>query len=257
MYLYAFWRLVCCFLGVAMLLYCALVVNLSILSMRISSFVMVCGAVLSEVGLFLTLSSERTDGLSRNIHQSCQIKIQFLWSWSVETQIFLLWLLSLRISGWRPAFWLSPLLWGFVRSRIRALDFKAVLGSVRDLLREQSHTISRENLWVAAFFQNELESESAKICGLGVEVPARSWQRRLLPVCHYARALPIRRTWCNAGEVHVRWWVNRFGWIITWNSSTASLAIRLFVRAQEHVGIIITVSIFVIFIAIFLLHLGV
>lgn len=67
----------CCFLGVAMLLYCALVVNLSILSMRISSFVMVCGAVLSEVGLFLTLS-ERTDGLSRNIHQSCQIKIQFL-----------------------------------------------------------------------------------------------------------------------------------------------------------------------------------
>ena len=42
---------------VAMLLYCALVVNLSILSMRISSFVMVCGAVLSEVGLFLMAAS--------------------------------------------------------------------------------------------------------------------------------------------------------------------------------------------------------
>lgn len=38
---------------VAMLLYCALIINLSILSMRISSFVMMCGRVLAEVGLFL------------------------------------------------------------------------------------------------------------------------------------------------------------------------------------------------------------
>ena len=41
-----------------MLLYCALIINLSILSMRISSFVMMCGRVLAEVGLFLILGSK-------------------------------------------------------------------------------------------------------------------------------------------------------------------------------------------------------
>lgn len=45
--------------GIAMLLYCALIINLSILSMRISSFVMVCGHVMAEVGMFLILGSQR------------------------------------------------------------------------------------------------------------------------------------------------------------------------------------------------------
>ncbi|CAJ1404467.1 unnamed protein product [Effrenium voratum] len=38
---------------IAMLLYCALVLDLSIISMRISAFVLVCGSVMAEVGLFL------------------------------------------------------------------------------------------------------------------------------------------------------------------------------------------------------------
>ncbi|CAE7832533.1 unnamed protein product, partial [Symbiodinium microadriaticum] len=37
----------------AMLLYCVLILDLSILSMRISAFVLVCGRVIAEVGLFL------------------------------------------------------------------------------------------------------------------------------------------------------------------------------------------------------------
>lgn len=40
-----------------MLLYCGLVLDLSILSMRLSAFVLVCGGVIAEVGLFLSLAS--------------------------------------------------------------------------------------------------------------------------------------------------------------------------------------------------------
>ena len=36
-----------------MLLYCLLILDLSIVSMRISAFVLVCGRVIVEVGLFL------------------------------------------------------------------------------------------------------------------------------------------------------------------------------------------------------------
>ncbi len=47
------WRF--CMEGMGILLYWALMMDFTILSMRISSFVMVCGRVLQEVGLFLKL----------------------------------------------------------------------------------------------------------------------------------------------------------------------------------------------------------
>ena len=40
--------------GVAMFLYWLLIIDLSIFSMQISAFVLVCGRVLSELALFLT-----------------------------------------------------------------------------------------------------------------------------------------------------------------------------------------------------------
>ena len=46
--------------GLGILLYWALLMDFTILSMRISSFVMVCGRVLQEVGLFLKLVKQGT-----------------------------------------------------------------------------------------------------------------------------------------------------------------------------------------------------
>ena len=67
-----------------MLLYCALIINLSILSMRISSFVMVCGRVLAEVGLFLMLGKKRINWHAADSveFENSQITVAFHgWTW--------------------------------------------------------------------------------------------------------------------------------------------------------------------------------
>lgn len=86
---------------VAMLLYCGLVLDLSILSMRLSAFVLVCGGVIAEVGLFLmaaafliisfalgisSLSHQSSgfEGLDRSAYALCSIMLGILPSYHLD-----------------------------------------------------------------------------------------------------------------------------------------------------------------------------